>query len=91
MLLAKGLLYGAEIVERQMGKALNQRFEALLNLWICSCRECSNGAAMETVLKDNDFRPIEAPVVTMQTRQFQGGLVGFEPRVTKECIGHTRE
>ena len=53
-------------------------------------RQGSHGATVEAAVYDDNRRRLNALVVALESRQFDGGFVGFCTRITEKRIVHAR-
>jgi len=88
--LVQGLSHSRNAVERNADEALDERLESSLDLGVRGGRERCEGAAVEGLFEDHNLGTLKAQAVAMLARKLDGGLIGLEPRIAEEGIGHAR-
>ena len=85
------LAHGFQIVEWHPDEAADQWFETRLHLAVAGCRKRGEGAAVESLVHDDDRRGFDALPVPMQSRELDGRFVGFTSRIAEEHIVHSAD
>jgi hypothetical protein len=87
----RGFFQRVYVVDRDADEAFHHGPEAFFDLFVASCCQCGERAAVEGFVVDHDFGFFNAFVVTELACQFQRCFVGLQAAVAKEHIGHARE
>jgi hypothetical protein len=76
------------VAEGDAHEAAHQRLEAGLHLAVAGRRQGGHGASVKALFHDDDGRIVDAPVMTMETREFDRRFVGLGAGIAEESAVH---